>query len=878
MSWTINIFVLMIFVFREPFQQTAGSALSPVDGGWSSWAGSTTCSVTCGTGSIFRLRTCTNPTPQNGGKTCEGTPFERLICNGGPCPVNGGWSPWKPFSACTATCGPAFHTSTRLCNNPSPLNGGKPCVGNDTDTQPCRELPLCAMDGQWSSWSAYSECSVNCGHGTKNRTRVCNNPAPKYGGLDCAGNASEVIGCSAKQCPVDGGWSAWTTTGSGCSVTCGRGSRIKIRTCSNPAPVSGGRDCPGAMYESASCLLKECPVNGGWSLWTPFTPCTTTCGVGYQTSTRTCTNPSPKFGGKPCTGINNDTRVCPNQPLCPVNGGWSSWKPYSSCSATCGFGSQTSTRECKNPAPENGGKPCEGNKTNTRPCTDLPPCETTILTTLSTGKPEATKPQTLPTKTFDRKTTAIETLPTEITTVSSTTVSSSSLLTRDVTTRTEPVTSQEHIVTTTGRAETSQMSVSQVTQVTYPETSFITSQTRVSEVTTIPTIPPTTSKSSGEINKPKLGMVAVSFAVYIDKSFDDKLLDPSSTTYKETGNMVLDVLTERFKNSPGFLMVVINGFSYGSIRVNYTVGLAGDALSTDDKVRSVKDHLLSKATKWTPNEPVFSGFPVNIVKTNTDASKQDISAVLLTERKAACACPLDGYFCDFGEGGAMCVNQCTGYRCGPHGSCLVDSDTKLPKCYCKQSKNSKLVYYGDNCEKTKELDSVERVGGEPVNLTLIGVTAGVGGGLFLFIAVAVICVCRKIHEQKKQFESSVSYSNRSSLCHLDQLEHNKVAKENLYSKATTHNPLYQDSEDVRASTNGEQIVRIFLHVEPEKRRSMSMHSVGSIRNSRSGEEPHVYMIGDRRDVESHNFQSTEEQSRIPLEDEAETYNVHNESS
>lgn len=160
--------------------------------------------------------------------------------------------------------------------------------------------------------------------------------------------------------------------------------------------------------------------------------------------------------------------------------------------------------------------------------------------------------------------------------------------------------------------------------------------------------------------------------------------------------------------------VLIIPCSYGSIRVNYTVGLAGDALSTDDKVRSVKDHLLSKATKWTPNEPVFSGFPVNIVKTNTDASKQDISgksrfttvywlnftyssgkwlkflsmyhctcfclAVLLTERKAACACPLDGYFCDFGEGGAMCVNQCTGFRCGPHGSCLVDSDTKLPKC------------------------------------------------------------------------------------------------------------------------------------------------------------------------------------------------------
>lgn len=63
--------------------------------------------------------------------------------------VDGGWSPWKPFSACSATCGKAFHTSTRLCNKPAPLNGGKPCVGNATDTQLCRDLPLCA-----------SKCSV----------------------------------------------------------------------------------------------------------------------------------------------------------------------------------------------------------------------------------------------------------------------------------------------------------------------------------------------------------------------------------------------------------------------------------------------------------------------------------------------------------------------------------------------------------------------------------------------------------------------------------------------------------------------------------------------------------------------------------------------
>lgn len=90
--------------------------------------------------------------------------------------------------------------------------------------------------------------------------------------------------------------------------------------------------------------------------------------------------------------------------------------------------------------------------------------------------------------------------------MTTTTMSSSSLLTTDVTTRTESVTSQEQIVTTIAQTETSQMSVSQVTHVTYPETSFITSQTRVSDVTTVSTILPTTSKSSEEFNKPKLGL------------------------------------------------------------------------------------------------------------------------------------------------------------------------------------------------------------------------------------------------------------------------------------------------------------------------------------------------------------------------------------
>lgn len=58
---------------------------------------------------------------------------------------------------------------------------------------------------------------------------------------------------------VDGGWSAWMSAGSKCSVPCGHGSKIRIRSCNNPVPENGGRDCPGQTFESSFCMLKECP-------------------------------------------------------------------------------------------------------------------------------------------------------------------------------------------------------------------------------------------------------------------------------------------------------------------------------------------------------------------------------------------------------------------------------------------------------------------------------------------------------------------------------------------------------------------------------------------------------------------------------------------
>ena len=57
---------------------------------------------------------------------------------------------------------------------------------------------------------------------------------------------------------VNGGWTAWSEW-SDCSATCGTGLSLRSRSCTNPASVAGGSDCAGESVETMECDIASCP-------------------------------------------------------------------------------------------------------------------------------------------------------------------------------------------------------------------------------------------------------------------------------------------------------------------------------------------------------------------------------------------------------------------------------------------------------------------------------------------------------------------------------------------------------------------------------------------------------------------------------------------
>ncbi|OQR78231.1 semaphorin-5A-like [Tropilaelaps mercedesae] len=160
--------------------------------------------------------------------------------------------------------------------------------------------------------------------------------------------------CAAEDRMTDGGWSHWSNWAPcGHVASDGEECLCRQRKCNSPEPTNGGAVCQGKDLQ-----VTNCTRHGGWTDWSAWSACSSPCGPGYQHRTRSCTNPRPLFGGRNCIGQSREERGCPSNPICHPSGGqaqplainaithWGEWGLWTPCSAKCGGGYQIREREC----------------------------------------------------------------------------------------------------------------------------------------------------------------------------------------------------------------------------------------------------------------------------------------------------------------------------------------------------------------------------------------------------------------------------------------------------------------------------------------------------------------------------------------------------
>lgn len=326
------------------------------NGGWTPWSSWGQCSSSCGIGFEVRQRSCNNPSPRHGGRVCVGQGREERLCNERrPCPLPVSWTSWGAWAKCSSECGGGVHSRSRTCEN------GSSCPGCATEYKACN-LESCPEVRRNTPWTPWIPVNVSQdGSRLEQRSRyTCRALLPKAPLLQLGKKKTETRYCpndgtgacqtdalvedlvkSSGRAPVvpqGARWGLWETW-SVCSQTCARGFRTRKRLCSTPHGRTNPYSCVGSPVEYQDCGLEPCPVNGGWSCWAAWSPCSSSCGGGHFQRTRTCTDPAPALGGDICIGLHTEEALC-NTHSCE---GWPEWTDWGDCDEN---GLQFRTRSC----------------------------------------------------------------------------------------------------------------------------------------------------------------------------------------------------------------------------------------------------------------------------------------------------------------------------------------------------------------------------------------------------------------------------------------------------------------------------------------------------------------------------------------------------
>ncbi|MBU38166.1 MAG: hypothetical protein CMA59_01430, partial [Euryarchaeota archaeon] len=336
----------------------------PVQCEMANWQDNGDCSVTCGGGIMNQVRSVIQHA-QYGAEACP-TDMEREVpCNDQECPVDCVWTQWSGWSACSTYCGPGVATRTRRIETPSAF-GGVECVGVDYEEMDCQARE-CPIDCEWAEWGQWGTCSDECGPGVHYRNRDIEIEA-QHGGDGCQGFGQEEQACQIVACPIDCEVSPWEKSGD-CSLSCGGGLQTFVRSVTVDA-AHGGSACPDDMSKQEPCNSWDCPIDCVVSDWLDDGECSTSCGGGLQAQIKNVIQETA-FGGALCPSQMNKHVPC-NEDACPVDCMWDAWTGWTTCSASCGEGTEERSR-VEFISALHGGSACEGDAQQTRDC-EIVPC------------------------------------------------------------------------------------------------------------------------------------------------------------------------------------------------------------------------------------------------------------------------------------------------------------------------------------------------------------------------------------------------------------------------------------------------------------------------------------------------------------------------
>ena len=144
-------------------------------------------------------------------------------------------------------------------------------------------------------------------------------PCPSANSLPCSGNGvRRIVPTSSTHRPIQ----HIATTSGLCFVLMQQCNDLNQCSCNegftgaNCNTDTGGTTNGGCGRILLIMTWSSHAVNGGWSQWTSWSSCSLTCGGGTRTRTRTCTNPTPQGSGADCVGSSLGSEGC-NMVECP---------------------------------------------------------------------------------------------------------------------------------------------------------------------------------------------------------------------------------------------------------------------------------------------------------------------------------------------------------------------------------------------------------------------------------------------------------------------------------------------------------------------------------------------------------------------------------